>query len=71
MKLTTEGLFVRLAIVAALIWIVVSIIEITGETETLKGVLDLVALAVLGVVVILGIGLGAQSLADYIARKRE
>ena len=71
MKISTEGLFIRLAIVVSVIWVAVTATEIPSDTETIKGMVDLAALVVLGIVVILGIGLGVQKLADYIASKRE
>jgi hypothetical protein len=66
-----RGFFVKIAVVGAAIWLVSSLMEIPSYDTSAKGKLDLVAFSILGAVLIMSVGLGAQWLYHfYLAKTR-
>jgi hypothetical protein len=66
-----SGIWVRLAVVAAMIWLLVSLVQILDHQASPKGKLDLVGFSVLGAVVIMLLGLLAQWLTEYMANRKD
>lgn len=66
-----QSIFIKAAALGTLIWLVVSLKEIAGYDTSAKGKLDLLGFTVLGVILIMGAGFGAQWLYHfYLAKTR-
>lgn len=66
-----ERVPIVLATLLAAVWAVVVMSTKGGEVQTITAKVDVLAFAILGVVVIMMLGLGAQWLVEDIARRRE
>lgn len=71
MNFQFRGLWVRLFFIPAIIWIGVGIVETGTYSMTFAGKVELLGYTVLGFVAIIGLGLGVQWFADYIAGEEE
>jgi hypothetical protein len=66
-----SGIWVRLSVVAAMIWLLISLAQIPDSQTSPKGKLDLAAFSILGAVVIMLLGLLAQWLTEYWVERRD
>ncbi len=69
MKFVTPGLWVRLGVAAAFIWLVLSISDL--PTYTIHGQVSMTAIVVLVAIVIIAVGFVVQWIADYWVDKKE
>ncbi len=66
-----QGLFIKVAAVATVIWLVFSLNEIINYDTSAKGKLDLLGFTVVGVILIMGAGFGTQWIYHfYLAKTR-
>ncbi len=63
-------IFVQLAAIATAVWLATSAYEILGSGGTFAGKLNLTVIALVGAVVIMGLGFFVQWVVDYIRTPR-
>lgn len=71
MKFVMPGIWVRISVVGAAIWLLLTLGEISEHSATVRSTVDFLARISLGAVTIMGLGLGVQWAVDYIASKKE
>lgn len=64
-----QALFIKVAALGTVIWLVISLNEIVKYDTSAKGKLDLLGFTVLGVILIMGAGFGAQWLYHFFLAK--
>ena len=65
------GIIVKIATIGTVVWLVLSLGEIPGYDTSPQGKIDLFAIAIIGAVVISGMGIVLQEVYDfYLAKKR-